>query len=787
MEENIEGLEGTEKQNAESTIPEIKLQYHTSEFIGTVNRSDECAALLRKLIPEGTIEMQEQVIVLYLNRANKVIGYYRHSTGGVNSTIMDVKLIVSTALKSLSSGIIIAHNHPSGNLKPSEQDIAITNTIKKAVAAVDVSLLDHIIITKDGYYSFADEGLAGMYKQNDEEDSTANIVEDKQPANEKTAREAAKRLIYAYVERGDSVESLRSGQTGRYGPDFGATIRGNKIFVERLGAKKVDYSFPLQSVYNEIVDELYSSGKSVEQKQPTKKASMKRENAKKREVKSVPEKKKTDVKPVERVGEEVKLIKRYAIMEGKEKTVEQLLNFLSAVQKAIVEKRIRKTSPFRKEIEYIQTNLVKLTNALRKIPNPAKRVAEIKINPGVLKNFQEIGGSERVRLSVNYLKRYIGIQGKNLTKEKAQRLFDTLTRAVKAKKIFADDPFAERLQAVYKSLVNFLKVAKKNDTLEIHSEVLNGLNAALDGCSCDEKKKNELDGIEEVQQEEVQSENKNTVMSSLDFAKLKFESLGFTGKWLALIGDPCEGFTAMVFGKPKMGKSYLCVEFAGYLARNHGNTLYVAKEEKLDATLQKKLNDKNVMHRCLFVSDHIPDDLSPYQFIFLDSVSKLGLSPEDLDRLKTENPGKSFIDIYQTTKTGHFRGSNVHQHDVDVVIEVPEKGKAVQFGRFNQGGEIEIFPSVTQPTEKNEAVTEKTPPFMGTKQVKISPRKYDILSPDGFSIRIGVEPFTSIKKAREYFKMWKNRYKKQGYYSSVPYGRLPLEDLEDYCQWVEIE
>jgi len=772
MEETTEGLDGPKKEKGDLTVPEIKLQYHSSEFMGKVSSSADAAELIRKIIPEGTLELQEQAIVLYLNRANKVIGYYRHSTGGVTSTIMDIKLIISTALKSLSSSIILAHNHPSGELKPSQEDIAITRKIKEAAKTVDLQVFDHIIIAKDGYYSLSDEGLLGVYEEREEK---PDYVAAPKPVNETDARNAAKRLIYQYVERGDSVEELRAGQTGRYGPDFGATIKGNKIFVERLGSKKVDYSFPLQSIYNEIVDELYANGKSVEHKKESKKMPVKKETSKK-VVKPKPEREKSDVKPVERIGEEVKYIKRYAIMEGKEKTVEQLLNFLSAIQKAIVEKRIRKTSPFKKEMEYIQTNLVKLTNQLRKIPNPAKRIAEIKINPDVLRKFQEIGGSEKVRLSVNYLKRYIGIQGKNLTREKAQRLLDTLTAAVKAKKIFADDPFAERLRAVYKSLVDFLKVAKKNDTLEIHSEVLNGLNATLDGCCCDEKKKDELDGIDEEKEAP-----KNTVMNSMDFAKLKFESLGFTGKWKELIGDPCEGFTAMVFGKPKMGKSYLCVEFAGYLARNHGNTLYVAKEEKLDATLQKKLNDKNVMHRCLFVSDHIPDDLSPYQFIFLDSVSKLGLSPEDLDHLKAANPGKSFIDIYQTTKTGHFRGSNVHQHDVDVVIEVPEKGKAVQFGRFNQGGEIEIFPGNNQQPDKQEQALKNAPVLLGTK------KKYDILSPDGFSIRIGVEPFTSMKKAREYFKEWKDRYKIQGYYSSVPYGRIPLEDLEDYCQWIEIE
>lgn len=770
-ENNLEGTEKTEK--PAKPIPEIKLQYHTSDFYGKINRSEEAANLIRTLIPEGTIEMQEQVIVLYINRANRVIGYYRHSTGGVTSAIMDIKLIVSTALKSLSSSMILAHNHPSGNLQPSENDRSITSKIKKAAEAVDVQLLDHIIVTKEGFYSFADEGvLYGLYNEPEEKVLAGGEEDLNGPKiTEQRAREVAKSLIYSYVERGDSEESLRAGQGGRYGSDFGASIKGNKIHVESIGGKKVNFSFTLHSIYNEVVDEIYAEGKTIQKEKPMKKEPGKTPAKKKQApIKSSvakKEKPEASVKPVERIGEEVKLIRRYALMEGKEKTDLQLLNFLSAVQKAIVEKRIRKTSPFKKEIEYIQTNLVKLTNQLSKIPNAAKRVAEIKINPDVLKKFMEIGGSEKVRLSVNYLKRYFGIQGKHLTKEKAQRLLDTLTNAVKAKRIYADDPFAPQLQAVYKSLTSFVKAAKKNDTLEIHTEVLNGLNETLEGCCCDEKKKTELNEVEEIH-----PEVKNSVMNSLDFAKMKFESLGFTGKWLELIGDPCEGFTAMVFGKPKMGKSYLCVEFAGYLARNHGNTLYVAKEEKLDATLQKKLNDKNVMHRCLFVSDHIPDDLSPYQFIFLDSVSKLGLTPEDLEQLKSENPGKSFIDIYQTTKTGNFRGSNEHQHDVDVVIEVPEKGKAVQFGRFNQGGEIDIFQNEKQ--AQNDA-----PVLLGTK------KKYDVLSPDGFTIRIGAEPFTSKKKAMEYFKKWKDRFNSQGYYSSVPYGRIPLEDLEDYCQFVE--
>jgi hypothetical protein len=209
---------------------------------------------------------------------------------------------------------------------------------------------------------------------------------------------------------------------------------------------------------------------------------------------------------------------------------------------------------------------------------------------------------------------------------------------------------------------------------------LHGLQGVLDGCGCDE-----LDGLD------GDTIPRNTIMSSTDIVALQFDKIGFKGKWLELIGDPSPGFTAMIFGRPKMGKSYMAVDFAGYLARNHGSVLYVAREEGIDDTLQKKLKDKEVAHPDLFVSDYLPNDLSDYDFIFFDSVNKLKLTPDDLDELRRTYPKKSFIFIFQTTKAGSFRGSNDYMHDVDVVIEVPEKGLAVQNGRFNQGGEMEIF------------------------------------------------------------------------------------------------
>ena len=93
----------------------------------------------------------------------------------------------------------------------------------------------------------------------------------------------------------------------------------------------------------------------------------------------------------------------------------------------------------------------------------------------------------------------------------------------------------------------------------------------------------------------------------------------------------------------------------------------------------------------IIVSDYLPENLSEYDFVFIDSVNKMELQPNDLEELKTKFSNVSFIYVFQTTKEGNFRGSNHFQHDVDVVIEIPEKGKAVQNGRFNQGGEMEIF------------------------------------------------------------------------------------------------
>jgi DNA adenine methylase len=307
-----------------------------------------------------------------------------------------------------------------------------------------------------------------------------------------------------------------------------------------------------------------------------------------------------------------------------------------------------------------------------------------------------------------FLKRFFNFNDKLIDKKTLDNFIIDLQEAILEKRIRKQSPYAKDIMDIQKAVITayngmtkpehfILKpttVKRLNHIIENLENTTNETIANADYKAITKKSKNlNLNGTENNVLPAIVSKNNAPakVMCSTDFVNLKFNTLGFKDKWFDFIGDPSVGFTMMVFGMPKFGKSYLCIEFAGYLARHHGKVLYVAYEEKLDKTLQDKLKDKNVFHENLILSDSLPNDLSDYDFVFLDSVNKLRLRPKDLERLKADNKGVSFIYVFQATKGGQFKGNNEFQHDVDVVVEVPEIGKAVQYGRFNQGGELAIF------------------------------------------------------------------------------------------------
>lgn len=143
-------------------VAEIQLSYKSNvkpSLRPKISSSRDAHEVLKRTWNDSTIELCEQFKVLFTNRANKVLGVFEVSTGGIAGTVADPKLIFVAALKAGATGIILSHNHPSGNLQPSQQDINLTRKIKEGGRLLEIQLLDHLIITSESYFSFADEGL----------------------------------------------------------------------------------------------------------------------------------------------------------------------------------------------------------------------------------------------------------------------------------------------------------------------------------------------------------------------------------------------------------------------------------------------------------------------------------------------------------------------------------------------------------------------------------------------------------------------------------------------------
>ena len=142
-------------------LPELKIKVERKDGDGQiyqVKSSNDASNFFRTIFNQDTILWTEESAMICLNRANEVIGYFKVSSGGTASTIMDAKVIFTQALQSGAHSLILAHNHPSGNKKPSDEDISLTKKLKKGATYLDLHILDHIILTETSHTSMADEG-----------------------------------------------------------------------------------------------------------------------------------------------------------------------------------------------------------------------------------------------------------------------------------------------------------------------------------------------------------------------------------------------------------------------------------------------------------------------------------------------------------------------------------------------------------------------------------------------------------------------------------------------------
>ena len=157
MKTNTEQPNVTKSQN----LAEVQLTYSTN--VKPSQRTQVKTSLdtynILKEVWSNDIEHRESFIIIMLNRANKVLGWAKISTGGVSGTVCDPKIIFQFALNANATAIILSHNHPSGNFQPSQEDKRLTETIKQGGQILDITLIDHVIMTSEAYYSFSDEGI----------------------------------------------------------------------------------------------------------------------------------------------------------------------------------------------------------------------------------------------------------------------------------------------------------------------------------------------------------------------------------------------------------------------------------------------------------------------------------------------------------------------------------------------------------------------------------------------------------------------------------------------------
>jgi hypothetical protein len=270
------------------------------------------------------------------------------------------------------------------------------------------------------------------------------------------------------------------------------------------------------------------------------------------------------------------------------------------------------------------------------------------------------------------IRQYINILNDTKTglKEKSQKLL----KKIEASEFSNDAKVA--IANITKSLKDYLN--GKTDAPKINEMALQGLYglAGIGG----------FGGLGNI------PANDNKILSASDFKNASFNLMGFSGKWLQLVGNPSVPFKMMIWGTGGSGKSTLAIEFARYLAGNLGKrVLYVSNEEGAGATFHEKMTRLNAFHPNLFITKTLPPRLVEYDFVFCDSANSMQMDLPKFEQAAKMYPRLSWVLLFQTTKDGNFLGEKNWQHAVDVEVFC-ENGKARALkSRYGGNEEIGIF------------------------------------------------------------------------------------------------
>lgn len=410
-----------------------------------------------------------------------------------------------------------------------------------------------------------------------------------------------------------------------------------------------------------------------------------------------------NVKQVEHIREEVKFIKRYVGLHNKIKSPNAILAFIKALQRSIVQKLIRKNSPLAEEIEMIQNKLVQAYNKMT-------GEESFGINEKDLSHLVAIAGGEKVYPSITVIKRFIGLQGKD-DQKKINDFVKYLENLVKKEKLSKDDPYADKVNSIYKSLKQ-----RTGSKVSISKAELNGLAGIVKACGC----KSDIGMIYDTGGKKLRpcrsktysdasrgacSHNKGLsgspteasakvgVLTAEEMANRKLDLLNFFSFWNSLFGNPARNFTMMFHGEPHNGKTIFLLKLAQYLAENFGEVLYVSSEEFASPTMTKKVNEflSPLPSRLHFAENLQDPDLSEYQFIIMDSVNDLGLKINEYKELRKEHPDKAFIFILQHTKAGDFKGGKDWEHIAEIAGEVHKGVVNITKNRYAPKNTLDFF------------------------------------------------------------------------------------------------
>jgi|GEM_PF-168341 len=716
------GFDGIQLGTITAEIPEIELSIKRNILFDSPLLSYKDVADFLRPIYAPLLNIQEQFYTIYLNASNQIIGIHQTSKGGVTQMIADPKIILGIALKSLATAIIVSHSHPSGNGEPSDADKKMTDNLIKICKQQGITLLDHIIITEDHYYSFSQNKILGL----------KGITQPITVLNPLTTSHSMK------ITKENFKEEIKSIDLNTITDDMRNIISELKILTNDFtdwtmveGDKDLaeipDILFKYlneQLVKKEVIPE------------PQKKLRATRTVKQKKEK---PDPKKKTGEMVATVSPEIRIIKRYVNLDGKKLTREKILTFLSTVQKNIRSEAIRKTSKYADEIMHIQKELIKAWEKHR--GSGGQFTFSLDDSDNKIKDaYKKIAESQKPRISIKLIKRYFSIHGRENVMDKANKLQKEVEEFIsKYSEFKKKEPFWSEIETIHNSLtdyttkettvpelttqqlngfiglgiIDYNHKLKKGDTVVVYSGVrgkvkkvmdksieidtLPGhyLNKSkvrkiddepLDGCPCIGTA---LSGPGDIAPQLPQ------IVKATDLEKMSFQTIGFKDKWLLLIGDPCEPFSMMVWSKPGKGKSSLMIEFAYYLACQHNKkVLYAAKEEGIGYTLKDKFTRMNAFHDNIDISaDTLPADLSKYNYVIIDSVNEFGLNKQSVKEMINKYPDISFILIFQAIGNGSYRGSKDFEHIVDVSIYINDNCYATaQKKRFGGGATIKVIP-----------------------------------------------------------------------------------------------